>query len=204
MVVTAEGQIGLGTSNPDDPLHIKSDGKAHMRFEHGNGAIWRVGAHSSSFVITRPNSGGKEFEIRNSGDVVFRFGGLELARIDKNGNLTTAGTVNGTSDVNRKRDFAAADTAAVLARVASLPISSWSYKADDPGVRHFGPMAQDFHAAFGLGIDERHIAASDLAGVALASIQELSVENAAKDQRIETLTARLAALEALVGGLLAD
>ncbi|MCP3981396.1 MAG: hypothetical protein GY716_19020, partial [bacterium] len=122
MVVTAEGQIGLGTSNPDDPLHIKSDGKAHMRFEHGNGAIWRVGAHSSSFVITRPNSGGKEFEIRNSGDVVFRFGGLELARIDKNGNLTTAGTVNGTSDVNRKRDFAAADTAAVLARVASLPI----------------------------------------------------------------------------------
>ncbi len=58
-------------------------------------------------------------------------------------------------------------------------------------------MAQDFHAAFGLGIDERHVAASDLAGVALAAIQELSDENAA-------LTSRLASLEALVGGLLAD
>ncbi len=197
MVVTAEGEIGLGTSNPKESLHIKSDGTARVRFEHGNGEVWSAGAHSASFVITRPNSSGNELEIRNSGDVIFRFGGLELARIDKNGNLTTAGTVNGTSDVHRKRDFAVADTAAVLARVASLPITSWSYKADDPGVRHLGPMAQDFHAAFGLGIDERHIAASDLAGVALAAIQELNDENAA-------LTARLADLEALVGGLLAD
>jgi trimeric autotransporter adhesin len=32
-------------------------------------------------------------------------------------------------------------------------------------------MAQDFHAAFDLGTDERHIATVDADGVALAAIQ---------------------------------
>jgi hypothetical protein len=37
-----------------------------------------------------------------------------------------------------------------------------------------GPMAQDFHAAFGLGADDRHIHVLDSSGVALASIQALN------------------------------
>ncbi|HEX7653611.1 MAG TPA: hypothetical protein VF607_08895, partial [Verrucomicrobiae bacterium] len=49
----------------------------------------------------------------------------------------------------------------------------WSYKKDT-GVRHLGPMAQDFHAAFAVGSDERHIASLDEDGVALAAIQGLN------------------------------
>ena len=199
LTVDDNGRVGMGTSNPQEQLHIKNDGTTRIRFEHTDGVDWSVGSHSSSFVITRPGSGGNELELRNSGDIVFRYGGRELARLNKYGNLTTAGTVNGTSDVHRKRDFAAVDTGTALARVASLPISMWSYKNDAPGVRHLGPMAQDFYAAFGLGVDERHIAASDLAGVALAAIQELSLENAAKDRELEAMGARLTALEALLG-----
>ncbi len=47
-----------------------------------------------------------------------------------------------------------------------------------------GPMAQDFYAAFGLGIDDKHIVTVDADGVAFAAIQglyelieELQVEN---------------------------
>lgn len=61
----------------------------------------------------------------------------------------------------------------VLERVAALPIATWSYLWDERQVRHMGPMAQDFRAAFGLGDDERRIAVADGLGVALASIQAL-------------------------------
>ena len=46
-------------------------------------------------------------------------------------------------------------------------------KADDGAVRHIGPVAQDFRAAFDLGADDKTIATVDADGVALAAIQGL-------------------------------
>jgi hypothetical protein len=68
------------------------------------------------------------------------------------------------------------DDAAVLAKVAALPVSEWSYTAER-GVRHVGPMAQDFYAAFRVGEDDRHITSIDEDGVALAAIKALAAEN---------------------------
>src|SRR5437588_10026743 len=91
----------------------------------------------------------------------------ELAEDETAG--TARGAVNGTvpngSDRNVKRDFEAVDVDAVLAGVSALAIESWSYRADDPRVRHVGPMAQDFAAAFGVGEDDRHIHTVDASGV---------------------------------------
>jgi hypothetical protein len=87
-----------------------------------------------------------------------------------NGNTT--GTFVSSSDRAAKPDIRPPDADSMLARVAALPLAEWSYR-DDPGVRHAGPMAQDFHAAFGLGGDDRHIAMVDADGVALAAIQAL-------------------------------
>lgn len=81
-----------------------------------------------------------------------------------------------------------------------LPISRWSYK-DDPATRHIGPMAQDFHAAFEVGPDDKHIAPLDEGGVALAAIQGLYEIVQEKDAKIADLEARVAALEALVAQL---
>lgn len=39
---------------------------------------------------------------------------------------------------------------------------------------HLGPMAQDFHAAFNVGMDDKHMATVDEEGVALAAIQGLN------------------------------
>ena len=41
-------------------------------------------------------------------------------------------------------------------------------------MKHIGPMAQDFHAAFGLGQNPSAIATVDADGVALAAIQGLN------------------------------
>jgi hypothetical protein len=60
-----------------------------------------------------------------------------------------------------------------LERVAGLPISTWRYYWEPPQVRHLGPMAQDWAATFGLGVNDTTIAVVDANGVALVSIQAL-------------------------------
>lgn len=80
------------------------------------------------------------------------------------------------SDVNQKRGFASVDVHDVLDRVNALSIQTWEYRTDANGVRHMGPMAQDFRHEFGLGPDEHHIWSVDGNGVALAAIQALSQE----------------------------
>jgi hypothetical protein len=105
------------------------------------------------------------------------------------------------SDRNLKQDIVAVDVDAVLEKVAALPLSTWSYKTSQD-VRHMSPMAQDFYAAFGLGEDDRHLAALDTGGVALAAIQglharneELEAENAELRSRVDDLERRLEAVE---------
>ncbi len=95
----------------------------------------------------------------------------------------------------------ALDDATVLAKVAALPVSEWSYTSER-GVRHVGPMAQDFYAAFRVGEDDRHITSIDEDGVALAAIKALAAENrrlharlARADSRLGQNDARVAAIE---------
>ena len=76
-----------------------------------------------------------------------------------------------------------------------MPIQEWNYKSQDESIRHIGPMAQDFHAAFGLGNNNTTITTIDPDGVALAAIQELVKQNEAKDIEIDNLKARIQALE---------
>jgi hypothetical protein len=91
------------------------------------------------------------------------------------------------SDRNLKTGFAEVDVDSVLAAVRELPITTWSYK-EDPNVRHIGPMAQDFAAAFGVGGDDRRIHTVDAGGVALAAIQALAARLDAAEARIAELT----------------
>lgn len=107
------------------------------------------------------------------------------------------------SDFAVKREFAAVDADAILERVLALPITTWSYRSEDPSVRHLGPMAQDFKASFGLGSTDLAIFQIDADGVALTSIQALGrrlraaeAENAGLRDSLASMEARLAALEA--------
>lgn len=117
-------------------------------------------------------------EVGGAGSEYVRIGDLSPGKtIDAwNGAyLSDGGTWTNASDRNAKTDLAAIDSQSVLARVAALPITTWRYKADTDEL-HLGPMAQDFHAAFGLGADDRHIATIDEGGVALAAIQGLNAK----------------------------
>jgi hypothetical protein len=112
----------------------------------------------------------------------------------------TATAFNPPSDRNLKENFAPVSPRDVLAKVAALPISHWNFKGD-AATPHVGPMAQDFHAAFGLGTDDKHIATVDADGVALAAIQGLNQKVEEKEARIRELEKTMDELKQLVGKL---
>ena len=93
-----------------------------------------------------------------------------------------------------ERGISAVDPSAILAKVVALPVAAWSYASQDPGIRHMGPTAEDFHAAFGVGEDDRHIATVDEGGVALAAIKGLHAENTLLRARLARQAGEIAAL----------
>jgi len=124
--------------------------------------------------------------------------------------LTTTGVWTDLSDRDAKENFEPLDARSVLDRLAYVPITRWNFKSQDASVQHIGPVAQDFHAAFSTGEDDKHLAALDTAGVALAAIQGLYQVVQEKECRIDELEgdksgleARVAALEAMMTKVLA-
>jgi hypothetical protein len=124
----------------------------------------------------------------NGTGLIAQFGNNQffVADIQTNGTIDAV-KFNTTSDRNVKEDFTAVDPSVILAKVVAMPVQSWSYKML-PGEKHIGPMAQDFHGAFGLnGADDKHIATVDEEGIALAAIQGLNQRVDEKDAQIQKL-----------------
>ena len=126
--------------------------------------------------------------------------------LDVVGNIVATGTVTGSSDRNVKENFAPVDPQEVLEQVSAMPIQRWNYIGEE--VPHIGPVAQDFHGAFQVGMDDKHISMVDADGVALAAIQglneKLDAENAALKRKNNELERRLDALEQLLKRLALD
>jgi uncharacterized small protein (DUF1192 family) len=108
----------------------------------------------------------------------------------------SGGSWSCSSDRNLKENLTLVDGSKVLAQLSALPVYTWSAKGGDPSVRHIGPTAQDFYAAFGLGHDDTTISTIDLDGVALAAIQGLYGLVQEKDAEIAAMEAEIAALKA--------
>lgn len=121
--------------------------------------------------------------------------GPDFFSIQNGARLTAGGTWTNASSRTLKHGFVPVDADSVLAKVVALPLSTWQYKTSNEGA-HMGPVAEEFHAAFGLGDSDMSISTVDADGVALAAIQglyrKLQADNA-------ELTRRLAALEQRLG-----
>jgi trimeric autotransporter adhesin len=149
-----------------------------------------------------------QFSVRAAGGVRF----FTNSTLTSGATLAAGGgTWSAVSDRARKEHFLAVDGGDVLARIRTLPITTWRYLAEeDRTVRHIGPMAQDWHRAFGFSADSLHINSGDLDGVNLAGVQALDRrdqsqqaeidalrrENGAQDERIRSLEGENEALRA--------
>ncbi|MGH7673244.1 MAG: tail fiber domain-containing protein [Gemmatimonadales bacterium] len=151
-------------------------------------------------------TGADQFVVRASGGTFFYSNSALTAGVSL---APGAGAWASVSDANRKENFRELDGEGVLEKIAGMPVREWNYRAQRPSIRHLGPTAQDFYAAFGLGESETTITTIDADGVAMLAIQALerrTAELRAKAARVAELEARvaelerrLAALEATVG-----
>jgi hypothetical protein len=222
MVLWNNGYVGMGVPNPLANLHLYSHdptvvfrmqstaapGFARLEFvsnPQGDVNEWRPG------FIQSADAGGFTGALRfvvNGTGFANRFGGLETMRIvngrvgirtatpqselEVNGTLL-ATTVVQTSDRNMKENFTSVDAREMLKKVAALPVTRWNFKGESH-VEHIGPMAQDFHAAFATGADDRHIATVDAGGVALAAIKGLNEKLTEKEAELTKLRSETDAL----------
>ena len=109
-----------------------------------------------------------------------------------------SGAWSSLSDRNAKTNLVSVDARATLDKVAALPLATWNYKSQDRSIRHIGPTAQDFHAAFDVGENDHTITTIDADGVALAAIQGLNQKLEEKEARIRELEKAVAELKMLV------
>ena len=121
------------------------------------------------------------------------------------------------SDKTNKENFKPVDGEAVLGKIRGFELSSWNFIGHDPKkFRHYGPMAQDFFAAFGhdgLGQigSETTINSGDLAGILMIAVQALEkrtaelkqkeAQMAVLESKVERLKAKHANFEAVVARL---
>jgi len=166
--------------------------------EDHDGAMLFADSRDFFFFSARSN----EFAVRATGGVRL------VTSVNSNQNGVPNGGVGlnpggGTwlslSDRNAKENIEPVDGTEILRKVVTLPLAEWNYKAQDESERHLGPMAQDFHATFGLGPDDVHIADIDLGGVALAAIQglyaQVKEENAQLRNDLAAKSAEMAAMQ---------
>ncbi|WP_240358603.1 tail fiber domain-containing protein [Myxococcus vastator] len=155
----------------------------------------------ASTTTTATSTADNQFMVRAAGGVRLRTRADLGTGCDLPAN---SGVFTCTSDRDMKEDFRHVDGEALLAKVAKLPVASWRYKGEDRQVRHLGPVAQDFRAAFGLGTDDTSIGMLDIDGVNMAAIQALerrTRELHAKSAELDALKAELAELKTSVARL---
>ena len=167
---------------------------APYAFAAGKNATAR---NEGSFIWCDTSDGGlssvnaNEFAVSASGGTYFF----------SNENATTgvqlspgSGSWSSASSRALKSDIEGVSGEAVLDRVTDLDISRWSYDSQD-GVRHMGPMAEEFHETFELGADEESISTVDADGVALGAIQGLAERGERRDEKVASQEDRLETLE---------
>ena len=100
-----------------------------------------------------------------------------------------------TSDKTKKENFQPVNAKDILRKLATLDVSSWNYIGHDPNAfRHYGPMAQEFFAAFGndgtgtVGTPTT-INSGDQAGILMLAVQALESENRRLQQDLQELRA---------------
>jgi outer membrane murein-binding lipoprotein Lpp len=135
-----------------------------------------------------------QFNLRASGGIRLYTNATRTSGVTMNAGAATWNTV---SDRNRKDLFLAVDGEDVLARIRSLPVTTWRYiTEEDRTVRHIGPMAQDWHRAFGFSPDSLTINQGDFDGVNLAGIQALDTRTERQQAELAALHQQVQALEA--------
>jgi hypothetical protein len=190
-IANGDLSVAIGLQNSASGAYSVAIGK-NARTANRSGSIVLgdgcAGFSSDSVYATANN----QFVARGCGGIKFYTSqnlssGVEVA--------PGGGSWSSISDRARKRNFQDLDGEYVLARLKEVPVDTWSYITQDASIRHAGPVAQDFYAAFGLGESDRLINTIDIDGINMAGVTALENRTARQQEEIERLNARVESLE---------
>ncbi len=152
--------------NPTDAtrnlLTLSNSGPSGMRFKDNS--------NSTTWIFRQTNDRGVTIDSLNTI-------GSQEAKFFEGGNMRIRGTLTEGSSRSYKKWIKPIDNNQILEQLQSIPIHQWTYKTEKNQIKHIGPMAEDFYAAFQLGHTSEGISSLDSSGVALAAIQALNAKS---------------------------
>ena len=171
--------VGAGVGWQSGLLYVRTDDEI---------GFYRLGSHSDT--LEDPGVGGSILAVLARSSVP--------STAPVTGNLRVV-SVTQTSDRNAKTAFRPVDPRSILERVAQMPITSWAYKHEESaGIRHIGPVSQDFMRLFQIGYDDKSISTVDEGGVALAAIKGLKQELDERNAQLDSLRRELAEIKEML------
>ena len=204
----ASGQrsTAMGSSTIASGLHSTALGSNTAAEGNYSTAIGRniTAQTNGSFIIGDASTLAIQTTVDNS--FIARFdGGYQIYSDD---NLASgvllphgAGSWASVSDSTKKENLKLVDGEEVLNKISKFNLRSWNYIGQDPTqFRHYGPMAQEFYAAFGndgIGTvgNDTTIASADFDGINLIAIQALEKRSMEQLSSILDLESRIIELE---------
>jgi trimeric autotransporter adhesin len=180
--------VAIGYSSTADADYSVALG--HRASTNGQSGAFVI--NDASSTDSTEASAQNQFTARFAGGYRLYTNALRTLGVFMNANATSW---SGISDRNRKRGFLAVSGEEILARIRQVPVTTWRYDVDtDPSVLHIGPMAQDWHRAFGFTADSLLINQGDFDGVNLAGVQALDEVGRRQQAEIDGLRAANAEL----------
>ncbi len=173
-----------GNGNSADGLNSFAAGSNANATDDGS-FVWGDGSRAAN------STGTATFSVLATGGIGLYPGSAAVGILwDSGWSCTVSSGSNNwacSSDRHLKEHFQTLDRRDILRRVVAMPVASWTV-IGHPDRRHIGPVAQDFHASFGLGDpkDDTHIDIGDSQGVALAAIQGLNAKLDEQTARLES------------------
>jgi hypothetical protein len=207
VVIDHGGNLGINTLTPQARLEVVGDSAdSFIGPSDGTGLVNFGPADKQHTTINEGQLASFNGNSPSTLYLNFAGGNVAIGQVpNPSAKLHVAGEAKATvftptSDRNAKQNFTSVNPREVLAKVAALSITEWSYKTISD-VRHIGPVAQDFYAAFGVGGDDKGISTVDADGVALAAIQGLNEKLGEKEAELLRLRAENQGLARRLGAI---
>ena len=212
MVVLKNGNVGLGTSSPNEILEIGGNGNAF--FGNGEGADRKGLLIDGTWVSHATRIESYDYGTGQGLDLVFNDVGegdvgIKISNpnvsLDVSGSIEYTGTITDVSDERLKENFESIEHP--IESILQLQGYSYNMKDDEEMVREYGVIAQEIQKVFPelvTVVDEENgylgVSYVQLIPILLEAIkeqqeviEELQAENENKDVRIDNLDARLQA-----------
>jgi hypothetical protein len=169
---TSSGQYALALGNYVFALadHSTTMGYHSRSMAGHNGSFIYADKSTETYLET---TAANQFMVRAAGGTIF------YSSADLSTGVTLApgaGAWSTLSDSTVKENIKDIDAYDFLKNLDEIEVYSWNYISQNDSIRHIGPMAQDFYAAFNIGNDSTTINSGDFDGINLLLIKGLNLK----------------------------